>query len=542
MTVLSKAQSFQDIPLKDCRFIVFDIETTGGNPENNGLTEIFALRYVGGVVEETFYTMVNPKRSIPPIVRKITGITNQMVRQAPAASEVVPEFLKFIGSDVLVSHNTIGDLKFIRYFAQKYCGVEVENLFLCTHLLSEKLLPEAGDKSLTGLGKFLKLKTDGNAHRADSDGYLTLELFLHLWGLLDKAKVNTLHEAIRLQGDMFSGLKVGWAISPKELQKVAAKPGVIRFQDRQGKDVFVTACVDMNKSLRKLMHFEKLPKRLTKILLASYSIKSEVCDYFIQAALKESEYFARGNFSFDPTLWHNRQIQGYYIQALPQGQFALNIGKLPAQGLDFFGPVHDCKDGLTLVDEIGKAFDLKTSKSKGLVFPSHYREVIVAFLGGYLSEFKEKVTKDLESLRSLFSPARKRNCQKILEKITCLEQLGRAQVRDLLGFQGVFVVKTSENALIVYPIHSSQMADPLFIDKPLVEWLKTSNFLSTYFNTFKIPQKGLKEAKDLKKICNVNAALWFIFLASKRDQSGFGQFFSLNELHSIVRSGVKYER
>ncbi|MFN9971741.1 MAG: PolC-type DNA polymerase III, partial [Phycisphaerae bacterium] len=60
-------------------YIAFDIETTGGNPEKNGITEIFALRYREGVIVDTFYSMVNPGVAIPPIVRRMTGITNKMV-------------------------------------------------------------------------------------------------------------------------------------------------------------------------------------------------------------------------------------------------------------------------------------------------------------------------------------------------------------------------------------------------------------------------------------------------------------------------------
>ena len=95
------------LDLEDGRFIVFDIETTGGNPERNGITEICALRYEGGEIVDRMCTLVNPKVPIPPIVRRMTGINDRMVRNAPTIDKVMPEFLEFIGNDVLVSHNTI---------------------------------------------------------------------------------------------------------------------------------------------------------------------------------------------------------------------------------------------------------------------------------------------------------------------------------------------------------------------------------------------------------------------------------------------------
>jgi len=128
--------------LNEGTYIVFDIETTGGNPEKNGITEIFALRYHKGQIIDTFYSMVNPGVSIPPIVRRMTGITNKMVRDAPPIKAIMPEFIRFIADDILVAHNTIGDMKFIRYFAQHECQHEVTNYFMCTHLLVEKVAPK----------------------------------------------------------------------------------------------------------------------------------------------------------------------------------------------------------------------------------------------------------------------------------------------------------------------------------------------------------------------------------------------------------------
>src|SRR4051812_544855 len=84
-----------DVLLEEGTFIVFDIETTGGNPTRNGITEICALKYSDGKVQDTFYSLVNPRIPIPPIVQKMTGITNQTVRKAPLIETVFPPFLEF---------------------------------------------------------------------------------------------------------------------------------------------------------------------------------------------------------------------------------------------------------------------------------------------------------------------------------------------------------------------------------------------------------------------------------------------------------------
>ena len=184
-------------------YIAFDIETTGGNPERNGITEIFALRYRRGEIVDTFSSMVNPLVPIPPIVRRMTGITNKMVKDAPLIEDVMPGFVEFIGDDVLVSHNTIGDMKFIRYFSRETTGKMVPNYYLCTHLLVEKLVKEAPDKSLKGLAEF-SLPADQKLHRAKADAYLTLELFKCLQKKLLEKGVDKIIDGIRFQGEITS--------------------------------------------------------------------------------------------------------------------------------------------------------------------------------------------------------------------------------------------------------------------------------------------------------------------------------------------------
>ena len=102
-----------------------------------------------------------------------------MVKDAPLISEIMPKLIEFIGDSVLVSHNTIGDLKFLRYFAFKNENYNLNNFFLCTHLLSEKLIADAKDKSLKGLSQHLGFPLD-SSHRAEVDTDMTLGLFEEL--------------------------------------------------------------------------------------------------------------------------------------------------------------------------------------------------------------------------------------------------------------------------------------------------------------------------------------------------------------------------
>ena len=224
--------SHLDEPLVTSRYIVFDIETTGGNPGKNGITEICALKFQQGNIIDTFYSLVNPKISVPPIVRRMTGITNELLKNAPMIEDVMPSFVEFIGRDPLVSHNTSGDMKFLAHFSAQTTGTAISNFFLCTHLLVELLFPETPHKSLKGLVTFFKLP-QAKAHRAEADAYATLELFKILLAKLQTMPIRTIADAIRFQGDYDSGIRLGWAVKPDILACVPRGPGMLYLFDHQ---------------------------------------------------------------------------------------------------------------------------------------------------------------------------------------------------------------------------------------------------------------------------------------------------------------------
>ena len=219
-------------PLSELEFVVFDLETTGGNPEKSGITEVYGVHFASGDTGRSFHSMVNPGRKIPPIVRKLTNITDAMVKDAPKAAEILPDFFEFIQGKVLVSHNTQSDLKFLDYYHRKFYRKNLSNFFLCTHLLSERLVPESKLKSLTGLAEFLGFGLAPN-HRAKEDTECTALLLKHLLKKMDEKQIVNLEEAIKLQGDLFSAIKVGWKIPRESLKKIPFSLGIVNFYDEK---------------------------------------------------------------------------------------------------------------------------------------------------------------------------------------------------------------------------------------------------------------------------------------------------------------------
>ena len=94
--------------------VAIDIETTGLDPFKDAILEIAAVRFTGHRVEDEWSTLINPGKPIPPFITQLTGITNEMVRNAPRLQDVIQEFADFVGDDPVVGHNVRFDLSFLQ--------------------------------------------------------------------------------------------------------------------------------------------------------------------------------------------------------------------------------------------------------------------------------------------------------------------------------------------------------------------------------------------------------------------------------------------
>lgn len=172
----------------DDTFVVFDIETTGLSKETESITEIGAVKVVDGKIIDRFSTFVNPERPIPTEITKLTGITNEMVADAPVITEILPKFLEFCQDAVLVAHNANFDTGFIRLNAERNCGIEVKNTVLDTLELSRALLPELKKHKLDIVCEQLGVSLEGH-HRAVNDAEATAEVFLKFIDMLVEKEI-----------------------------------------------------------------------------------------------------------------------------------------------------------------------------------------------------------------------------------------------------------------------------------------------------------------------------------------------------------------
>jgi len=168
------------IPLYDVTFAVIDVETTGGGPQNCALTEVAAAKFRGGECLGTFATLVDPHDTIPPFITALTGITDDMVRDAPSVPGVLPAFVEFVHGAVLVGHNVEFDLAFINAALEENDRFPLDNLVVDTLALARRLVrPEVPNCRLATLAAGLELE-HRPAHRALDDVMATADLLHRL--------------------------------------------------------------------------------------------------------------------------------------------------------------------------------------------------------------------------------------------------------------------------------------------------------------------------------------------------------------------------
>ena len=159
----------EGVPLREVPFVVVDLETTGGSPRDSKITEVGAVRILGGERLGTFQALVDPGESIPPFISHLTGIDDYLVRGEPPIEAVLPAFLEFARGAVFVAHNARFDFSFLNENLGRLDYPVLDGPPVCTAKLARRVVwPDVPNVRLQTLASYFRTRVKP-IHRALDD-------------------------------------------------------------------------------------------------------------------------------------------------------------------------------------------------------------------------------------------------------------------------------------------------------------------------------------------------------------------------------------
>ncbi len=300
-------------------YAIVDIETTGGYAANNAITEVAIVLHDGNREVKRYETLVNPGITIPRYVQALTGITDELVEDAPYFDDVASSVYDLLKDRIFVAHNVNFDYSFLKY-QLKACGYDLDCKKLCTVRLSRKVFPDAPSHSLGNICQYLGI-SNANRHRAGGDADATVLLFervLKAGGL----------EVIRamLKGNSKEQY-LPTNLPAEEIEKLPMTPGVYYFHDQKGKVIYVGKARNLRSRVTSHFSNDKPGRQKQAFLRNIYSISFETTGTELMAFLLECVEIKRLWPSYNRSLKKFEPAFGLYVYEDRNGYSRLVLEK-----------------------------------------------------------------------------------------------------------------------------------------------------------------------------------------------------------------------
>lgn len=301
-------------------YAILDIETTGGQFNEEGITEIAIYKFDGHDIVDQFISLVNPEKPIQPFVVKLTGINNTMLQSAPKFFEVAKRIIEITQDCVVVAHNAQFDYRILRTEFSRL-GYNFERQNLCTVELSKKLIPEQPSYSLGKLVRALGIPM-ADRHRASGDALATVKLFKMLLDKdLEKEIVKT-----------FIKTEIEKGLAPKLLDIISGIPstvGIYYIHKENGDIIYIGRSKNIKKRVNQ--HFTSTSRKDKKIQIEVFSVTYEETGSELIALLKESEEIKVNKPSYNRTLSKNVFPFSLYQEKNKDGFISIKLQKTDAR-------------------------------------------------------------------------------------------------------------------------------------------------------------------------------------------------------------------
>ncbi|PWU04536.1 MAG: DNA polymerase III subunit epsilon [Bacteroidetes bacterium] len=261
------------------KYAIVDIETTGGYASSHGITEIAIFVHDGEKILERFETLVNPGMEIPYYIQVMTGITNEMVSDAPKFGEVAELVFDKLKDKVFVAHNVNFDYSFLKHHFLE-TGHEFFAKKLCTVRLTRKVFPNLASYSLGNICRSLQIQIE-NRHRAGGDAAATVKLFELL--LNNNAQPHI--EQFLKKTSREQSLPIH--LPREQVEQLPGKPGVYYFRDQKGKIIYVGKAKNLRHRVSSHFTHNGSGRQRQEFLRNVYQINFQVCGSELMAAVLE---------------------------------------------------------------------------------------------------------------------------------------------------------------------------------------------------------------------------------------------------------------
>jgi len=281
--------SFDDLgtALSSATFVVVDLETTGGSPEDCAITEIGAVKIRGGEVIGEFQTLINPGTGIPPFIAVLTGITDAMVSEAPKIENVLPTFIEFCGSPestILVAHNAPFDISFLRAAMMRSGRPWPKYRVLDTAKIARRVLTrdEVPNNKLSTLAPFFGADSQPN-HRALDDAKATVDVFHGLIGRVGSLGVSTVEDLF----DFSHRLTQAQQSKRHLLEGLPKGPGLYIFKGPDGEALYIGVSKNIASRVRSYFSSNEARSRVLEMIAIAESIETIPCPTVTEAEIRE---------------------------------------------------------------------------------------------------------------------------------------------------------------------------------------------------------------------------------------------------------------
>ncbi len=375
-------------------YTVIDIETTGGQARSHRITEIAIVTLDEKQIIDSWSTLINPGRYVPPFITSFTGITNEMVESAPSFENVADAILEKTEGKIFVAHNVNFDYSFVKNEFNDL-GIKFDRKKLCTVRLSRKIFPGYGSYSLGALAATLGITID-HRHRALGDAMATARLLELLIkndrkGFIDYSLKRNSKEATLPPN-----------LDKKVYENLPEKPGVYYFHNARGKVVYVGKAKNIKSRITG--HFTGETSKSKRLFHQNiHDISYELTGNELIALLEESREIRRLWPEYNRAQKITTKNHGIYLYRDRMGydRFAVSETMQGAKPVASFRDFNECRNYLY---DLVKAYKLcaKLSglqKSPGACF-DHKLGLCDGACSGKVSpkEYNERVRRALDTL------------------------------------------------------------------------------------------------------------------------------------------------